>query len=569
MKRIFLLNLVLILSLVFPNCATDPSYSVVYVNHQASEMDWKFSQTRPALRQSHTRTLSRLRSMQNKPKGISRPATNIMHYTTSTTDSNPIIARPNIKSYEELMPQDKTRIARPPMNDAPDLDRSENINSILGLQIMEYSRALQTMSEGYKSYQVVKVKVFPIEKINNRIYEPYPWVPRQHLRNVTLENYNGFDVSEMDMSTGDIVKEFGNFQKVDLTFGQPADQLSGTNVATLTNKSGNSTTVSLNTLADGSGANNTNKYKSRSLIITPTTRPNEEGIDFDGTEEEDEVYLQAGFTNVKWQGSFNRNGSDVQEHSYFYRGDFEVAYAHRYRTNPRYRIWSIINLVDMEDYVTSVSSKELAKSAVDRDGYDQARSAQVIATRTYTVGIAEVARTGRIPRLWDVLPTTANQAYLGVKAEISHFRQAVIDTRHDILATKNTDGDTRLVASEYFGCTNERTLYPPTCRQSNPTVCAPELTSRMVPETVNCRYSRSQMRVKKDMLGRVRAYGHGRGMCQECAIHLATRGWDDNTKRPTEEATYPSNYTAPWNHRDILQYFYNESNIYKLTDALD
>ena len=487
-------------------------------------------------------------------------------YTTTTTTRT-------LPRHLEAQ-QESTYVATPDFvnGNAPNIntstDRSNNLLATIDLEVVEYERAMQlSNSSGYDKYQTIKVKLFPIEKVNGRVYPPYPWVHHQNFRNVTLENKNSFKVLEVNMSDGKVVGDFGLFQKVEFEFGMPLDQLSNQNKALLYQSLSSSQptkTIDLSTLANVEGSSSS-EFKTTSLVISPNKKPDDSAIEADGKRKDEEEYLAAGFSVIKWDGISRSNGSTPREQSYFYRGDFEVAYAHRYRTVRDRRIWTIINLIDVEDYIYSVASKELGQAVINRRGAENARRAQVIASRTYTVLQADQARTGSIPRLWDLLPTTVNQAYLGVQAEQSLYKEAVEGTRYEILGTRTRQDKVRLSSANYFGCTDERTLYPEGC-QPNGRNCIPEQKTRTVPGTIDCGYAGRKLSTRSDFEGDIVAYGHGRGMCQLCALHLATAGWDDNTRKPSEDASHPENYSDPWDHEHILKYFYDDSDIYKLTD---
>ena len=495
-----------------------------------------------------------------------------MVYTTTTT--NRTAARPfqhlEVQRESTYVATPNLRSGRiPNLTDNANVDRSENLLAALGLEVAEYERAADlSKANGYDKYQTIKVKLFPIEKIRGRAYAPYPWVHEQNFRDVTLENNNLFEVLEVNMSDGKIVQSFGFFKKIKFEFGMPLDQLSSQNKALLYQDLSSphpTSTIDLSTLAS-SGESSDLEYKTTSLVISPNHNPDDSAIDTTGTRKSEEEYISAGFSVIKWDGIRKANGSTPSERSYFYRGDFEIAYAHRYRNDSRRRIWTVINMIDIEDYIYSVASKELGQAVIRKEGAENARRAQVIASRTYTVLQADQARTGSIPRLWDLLPTTVNQAYLGVEAEKAPYREAVESTRYEILGTKNRRDKTRLASANYFGCTETRTLYPEGCQPSG-RGCIPEQKPRIVPGTISCHYARKQLTTRRDFEGEVVAYGHGRGMCQLCALHLATTGWDDSTRKPSKDATYPENYSDSWDHENILRYFYGDSDIYKLTDS--
>lgn len=561
-KQFYSLSAILILSLLLPNCAAQQGF-VYYENHQSSKNDINFLQSKSTIIKAHQDTLKNLKERRRRLiQSNNTSSSNTIAYTTTTTNT-----------YNYIVQQDATNIISRNNNPSGQVNNiALNEIAALDLRIDEYERAIQQSKEdGYSKYQTIKVKVFPIEKVSGRIYDPYPWIPPQNFRNVTLENQNSFRVREVRIKDGKVVKDFGTFNKIDFELGNPTDQLSNNNKAHLyqqTSSSQPTNTIDLSKLAEKNeeeaGSDN---FEATSLTLTPTKRPDDSTLVSNGTRQPDSDYLNAGFSSIKYQGSSRENGSGIKEHTYFYRGGFEIAYAHRYKNNPRNRrVWTVINMVDMEDYIYSVASKELGQATVSTSGAENARKAQVIASRTYAVLQADRARTGSVPRLFDLLPTTVNQVYLGVQAEMTPYKSAVANTKSEILGVSRSNGKARLASTHYFGCTDNRTIYPRGC-QSNGKGCITELRPRIVPRTVSCNYAGNSLKTREDFEGQIVAYGHGEGMCQKCALHLATEGWDDTTRRPSQDSTYPENYTASWNHEHILKYFYNNSDIYALTDT--
>ena len=555
-KRHLSLGTILALSLLLPNCAEDQGF-VYYENHQSSSGDLAYLQSKADIRQSHQVTIERLRDRRKRMVQSNAGVSNNIAYSTTTTN---YIA--NARGRVNLAPSNRV------FN-----NRVFNERASLELRIDEYERAVQQSREkGYSKYQTIKVKVFPIEKIRGKAYAPYPWVQERDFRNVSLENKNSFRVREVKITDGKVVKDFGTFQKIDFEFGKPVDQLSNENRAYLYREASlpnPTSSIDLSTLAvrENEEARDGSQFEATSLVVTPVKKPDDGAVAADGRRKSSAEYLNAGFSTIKWQGIQPRRGSTSEEQTYFYRGSFEIAYSHRYRySQEEKRVWTVINLVDIEDYIYSVASKELGQAAVSEPGSENARKAQVIATRTYVVLKADRARTGKMPRLWDLLPTTADQAYLGVEAEIGAFKSALTDTRNEILGVPRRNGKARLASANYFGCTDDRTIYNEGCKPDG-TGCATELKARIVPGTISCDYAGNRLRTKRDFRGQIVAYGHGRGMCQFCALHLATVGWDDATRRPSQDATYPENYTDSWNHEHILKYFYDNSDIYNISDA--
>jgi hypothetical protein len=107
---------------------------------------------------------------------------------------------------------------------------------------------------------------------------------------------------------------------------------------------------------------------------------------------------------------FTLNGND-------YRGKLKLI------VNPDGSSFDAINLVPLEPYLAGVIGAEMP------DYWEQAAlQAQAIAARTYCLYIKN--RFGN-NRSWDMRPTTANQVYLGVKAESSRVWKAVNQTHTD------------------------------------------------------------------------------------------------------------------------------------------
>ncbi len=109
---------------------------------------------------------------------------------------------------------------------------------------------------------------------------------------------------------------------------------------------------------------------------------------------------------------FNLNGSD-------YRGKLSLI------TNSARNSFSAINFVPLEPYLAGVIGAEMP------DYWEPAAlRAQAIAARTYCLYIKKHFG---LTRSWDVSKTTANQVYLGVKAESSQVWNAVNGTAGQIL----------------------------------------------------------------------------------------------------------------------------------------
>ena len=404
---------------------------------------------------------------------------------------------------------------------------------ILEKKVKELERAIKTLDSGLEQYKAVRVKIFPVEKIRS-IKSPHTITSKEEMKFISMESINSLDVNEVDWTNGNIVKKYGEFKKIDIHFGNPTNLLSPKNKLILikdTFSSLGKEELTLDKLASSS----------TSIRITPVITKRPKSIAYGSSDDE---YYKAGFSRVAW-------GNNKK---YFYRGSFDVTYAHRYLSGTS-RIWTVINLVDMYDYMHSVASQELKQAK----GNIEAKKAQTIAARTYAVLKASQARTKKYsPRIWDLLPTTAHQIYLGAKSEIILFKDAVEKTKNKILVVDTKKG-LRPAFTEYFGCTNQRTLDDHNPPRMDMLI---EQEPRNVPSVVDCGYARTQIRIKKDVVGKILAYGHGRGMCQKCAIHLAKDGWNDNSKEPTKkDAFLPTDIRSPWMHDAILMYFYNRTKI--------
>ncbi len=434
----------------------------------------------------------------------------------------------------EQVEQEDEFIAMPKNNENSIL-KSElnNKKLVLEKEIKELERAIKTLDGGIKEYQTIRVKIFPVERTSR--------IKKGINQFTSIENNNLLNVQEIDWTTGKVVKQHGEFKKIEFYFEDPTNLLSEKNKLMLTKDSFSNLgkeELSLGKL----------KSSSSSILISPTNSSRLESLAHGST---DDQYFKAGFSKV----NFGKNNN------HFYRGSFEINYAHRYLTS-RARIWTVVNLVDMYDYMHSVISSELREGR----GNTEAKKAQVIAARTYAVLKASEARTKKYnPRTWDLLPTTAHQVYPGVKAEIKLFEKVVRDTKNKILVVESESG-LRPAFTEYFGCTNQRTLDDHNPPRKDVLI---EQEPRQVPSLVDCQYAKGKIKTKKDVGGTILAYGHGRGMCQKCAIHLAHRGWDDPNKKPTESgAVVPYDIRSPWMHNSILMYFYNQTRIESMDEVL-
>lgn len=417
--------------------------------------------------------------------------------------------------------------------------QSKKQSWILEKRVKELERAINTLDSGLDQYNVVRVKIFPVERLRN-IISKHAITSKEDMKFVSIENINSLNVNEVDWTNGNIIKSYGEFKQINIHLADPTNLLSPQNKLILVKDTFSSLGKEELTLDKLTSS-------STSIIITPvnTDRPN--SIAYGSSDDE---YHNAGFSSVSW--GMNKE--------YFYRGSFDITYAYRYLSGTS-RIWTVVNLVDMYDYMHSVASTELKQAK----GNLEAKKAQTIASRTYAVLKAIQARTKQFsPRTWDLLPTTAHQVYSGAKAEIILFEEAIRKTKNKILVVDTKQG-LRPAFAEYFGCTNQRTLDDHNPPRLDLLV---EQEPRNVPSVVDCRYARRQIRTKKDVIGKILAYGHGRGMCQKCAIHLAKNGWNDNSKQPTtKDALLPTDIRSPWKHDAILMYFYNKTKIKNMREV--
>ena len=410
---------------------------------------------------------------------------------------------------------------------------------ILEKKIKELERAIKTLESGLKEYKVIKVKVFPVEKIKS-IDSIHTVKSKEEMKYASIENINPLVVKEVDWTTNRVIKNYGEFKKIDIHFEEPTNLLSSKNKLILTKDSFSSLGKEELTLGKL-------KSSSTSIVITPLNTSRQNSIPYGSNRDE---YFKSGFSKLSWG----------QNKNYFYRGGFEITYSHRYLSGSP-RIWTVINLVDIYDYMHSVASQELRQAK----GSLEAKKAQTVATRTYAVLKASQARTKKYnPRTWDLLPTTAHQIYLGATAEIIIFEKAIHDTKNKILVVDTRHGS-RPAFAEYFGCTNQRTLDDHDPPRMDLLI---EQEARNVPSVIDCGYAKRQIRTKRDVSGKILAYGHGRGMCQKCAIHLAKNGWGDTKKEPTKDAALPVDINLPWRSEQILMYFYNRTKIKDIDDVM-
>ena len=116
-----------------------------------------------------------------------------------------------------------------------------------------------------------------------------------------------------------------------------------------------------------------------------------------------------------------------------YRGEFSVFptmfnYTENGQQVSKY-YWSLVNVVDLEEYLYSVIPSEVPSS-----WHAQALQAQAVAARTYAV--KELIEARKLNQPWDVDPTTQYQSYRGTKLEQATTNAAVEKTRGIVMAHK-------------------------------------------------------------------------------------------------------------------------------------
>ncbi len=216
-------------------------------------------------------------------------------------------------------------------------------------------------------------------------------------------------------------------------------------------------------------------------------------------------------------------GKEQRKVNKFFRGNFRIEVTKK--RNSDQREWSLVNDIPVEWYLKSVTPSELSPE----DSNLEALKAQAIAARTYALSKAQKNKLV-LHRGWDVDSSTYYQVYLGVEREHEKSNQAVDDTVGIVLTRNN-----QLFETEYHACV------PSTTIGVNQNII---LQARNIPSRIRC----------SSYKGRG---GHGRGMSQIATIYLTKYGWKEfNKNLPSLAARIPKSIRFPWNHEDILFYFY-------------
>lgn len=138
-----------------------------------------------------------------------------------------------------------------------------------------------------------------------------------------------------------------------------------------------------------------------------------------------------------------------------YRGKFVVSSVkNRREKDPR---WSVINYVDIEDYVVSVVPQEIGN---DTKRSAEAIRAQAIAARTYAVH--HLLRAREQKHEFDVDPTTFFQVYGGFSGEDRNVSPVVDQTQGQILV-HSVGGSFRVIAATFSANSGGHTCLPQEC----------------------------------------------------------------------------------------------------------
>ena len=90
--------------------------------------------------------------------------------------------------------------------------------------------------------------------------------------------------------------------------------------------------------------------------------------------------------------------------------------------------WNLVNFVYLEDYITAVTPSEVPIRWLDpSENAVEAVKAQAVAARSYALNIITTSRKSST-REWDVVPTTANQAYMGIRFLTDQAREIIATT---------------------------------------------------------------------------------------------------------------------------------------------
>lgn len=214
-----------------------------------------------------------------------------------------------------------------------------------------------------RSYKYIWVKMFPLTSTPYR--DPFPVTKNKNI--ITLENNKGFEIIDYrtqkkiaPRTSKEVIKKIViNFSKRKIYFNKDF-----TRVRKMIIKQAN---------------------KSYPLDIT---------------------YPRNSYSLLKWDTN-NQSKVEIQ-----LRGAFVVDKTAKNRgktlLKPQQKLWSVINVLLMDDYLKSVVPSEVPAS-----WHEETLKAQAVAARTYA--LREMLDARNINRKWDVDPTTWFQSYRGVK----------------------------------------------------------------------------------------------------------------------------------------------------------
>lgn len=118
------------------------------------------------------------------------------------------------------------------------------------------------------------------------------------------------------------------------------------------------------------------------------------------------------------------NSRTGRDGTFEYLGQFIMRRADGPREQANSNGWLVLNRVNFEDYINSVTVGEIDGRWLKKEGFEMVR-AQAIAARTYAARMMISARTGRN---WDVRPTTADQVYVGVTPMLTQVKPVIANT---------------------------------------------------------------------------------------------------------------------------------------------
>lgn len=398
-------------------------------------------------------------------------------------------------------------------------DLAKQLESVNGALLLS-QRAIEVLENSSpQKLKYVRAKLFPIEKSYGRYF---PKTKGDDLKSVTLENQNGFQVQTINPISQDVLENFGQAQKVELFFDCPDEAFCQGNRFVL----------------DGQRTYHFESSDQTSFVLSlvPLTQTSSDKVSL----------FENGYTRLVW-GECPQNTEvrlDCRDRQYpwlyrgFFRGYFQVQFAHREKYEPEKR-WAVINAVDIDEYMLSVLPAELDTV------YPEASEAQLLAVKTYVISNAIYARTRSNPRAWDVLATAGSQLYRGGEAEKAENYSAIVNTRDQVLMANG-----QIIGAEFFASASPRTksFYDDI-----------EYRARNIPSSVSC-----PSQYKKDDGSCF--YGHGRGLCQFCAEELAKNGWPRTGRPPTQGACLPEDIHQPWKSHDIICYFYNQTRVESMSE---